>query len=270
MGAPDGPCCWAPVLLFVVGCAGSAIVCVFQMRLPCRRVEREQAAAKRAALVAGRQHHRFLVRRHGHVEHSRVQLRRTGDSRGRMRIDFHLPDQRARGRVHRVRIRGLIAEERRQLARRAAARPDDDGAVERRVGFEGPVRAAGTRVQRVRHSRRRGDEHAAAGDRRLSARVLDVAETERPLELEARHVSRRQPGAARVLVSRVRDRRPPARPAAALERLGKARHARAACVCLRHARSGRHQEDRQDDQPSCSHGAGNPIRSCGCVLNALE
>jgi len=46
-----------------------------------------------------------------------------------VRIDVNLPEQRARCRVHCVRIRSLIAEESRQPVHRAAAGPNDDGTV---------------------------------------------------------------------------------------------------------------------------------------------
>ena len=173
-------------------------------------VQRDDAAAEPAALVARNQPRTLFQRRHRYVQPVLEQRGRAGDPRHRVLVDAPAPQRLARIGVNGVHGPGHVAEVRRvaDVVRRHADRGPDG-----RAGGEDPVRAPGHGVEGIDVAVRAADEEAPARDHRLRPRLRRLRESERPLERQARHVGRGQTGLIRRLEARVAHRDAPAVPA---------------------------------------------------------
>lgn len=78
-----------------------------------------------------------------------MELDAGGDSGKRMRVDRHLPEQLAVGRIHRVNISADIAEECRVLRGVGLHRTDYDRAAKSGLSLEAPVCAARRGIQGI-------------------------------------------------------------------------------------------------------------------------
>ena len=185
------------------------------------RVERDDAAAESAALVAGRRAGRFFARRHRHVEPPVVKHDRADDARERMRVGLHRPDQRA-GRG--VDARRRCRSDRRRTRRTRGPCPsstsaDRDRSAHAAFRFEEPVDAAGRRAQRVDLAAPAADEDAAADDRGLRVGVEVAGEPERPFHFQAWHLPRPSGRRRPLLEARVGRVLAPAVPARPVQRI---------------------------------------------------
>ncbi len=163
-----------------------------------RRVERDDTAAERAALVAWLRAGPFFNRRHGNVQLPVVQRHRPGDARETVRIDRLLPEELTSCGVERVRICLEIAEIHDVSGRGAGAeRCDGRSRTDARVGLERPVRAARVAVDGIEVPTIAAHEHAARHNRRIAVGLRTAREAERPLQLEIRDVRSRD---ARILL----------------------------------------------------------------------
>ena len=198
---PDGPHSCVPALFFVVGLGASASVNVFQSWRPLAGIERDHAAAERAAFVRRDDGRSFFERRHAGVETPVVERHGAGDHRIAVVVHFHLPPQRAGRRVERVDLRVGVPEE--HAGAPARRRPDDGTRTNAGIGLECPDQAAGFRVEGVHEAVAAADERAIADDAHLRSGRGDARKPERPFHLQARHFGGGESGRRRGLKPRV-------------------------------------------------------------------
>ena len=110
-----------------------------------------------------------------------------------MVVHTHRPQRLARFRVHGVDVRPQIPEVRGVAALRPGYGPHADGRHDRVPGLEGPVHAAGLRVERVHHPVVATHEHSSPSHRRLTSDQAALRKAERPLPPQPRHLLGRQP-----------------------------------------------------------------------------
>ena len=113
-----------------------------------RNIQRDDTAAKGAALIGGRRPDGFLPRRNRHIQNAGIQGWRTGDHRRRMILHLRLPEQCARDRIHGVGIGAQIAEKHGKLVGTGDRGKTDRGSNVR-LGLERPAGASGFGVERV-------------------------------------------------------------------------------------------------------------------------
>ena len=186
MPTPDGPQSATPAAFLPAGCA-SGTMNVRHTTAPVFDVERVQAAAERAALVARLARGGFFHRRDRDEEAILVERRRSGDARVRMFVEPARPELASRCRVERVDVRAGVAEVD-GVAARPFARPERERRPHAALRRERPVDAAALRVERVDRAVLAADEDAAAGDGRLRPGRRRVGKSERPLQRQLRHL----------------------------------------------------------------------------------
>ena len=202
MPAPAGSSMSLPREFLPTTFGTSGIVYVFQIWRPVAASSADMIAAERAAGVVGLSRLRLFERRDRHVQTSFEQHRRAGDARERMRIGERFPDLLAGAGGERVRGAVDVAEEDGEPRIRLAEPADGEPAPDRRLRAEAPVQAPGFRVERV---------DVAGVRRHIQPPVVDglavqrrrARKPERPLQLQARHLSGRQPGGRARLEPRV-------------------------------------------------------------------
>ena len=113
-----------------------------------RNIQRDDTAAKGAALVGGRRPGGFLDRRNRHIQNAGIQGWRTGDHGRRMILHLRLPEQCARDRVHGVGIGAQIAKKHGKLVGTGDRGKTDRGSNDR-LGLERPAGASAFCVKRV-------------------------------------------------------------------------------------------------------------------------
>ena len=109
-------------------------------------IERDHAAAKRAALEFRVARESFFKGGERLVEHSLVKARRGGGQGGEVIHGLDLPDQLAGLRIERIHSAAAIAKEDRGSALRIA---DGDARAQSGGGLKAPTRAAGIGVERI-------------------------------------------------------------------------------------------------------------------------
>ena len=158
------------------------------------RIERDDAAAERAAFVGCLPADPFFAGRQRHVQPSVVQDGRSGDPRGAVLVELLLPAQVTGDCVDAVDHRAQIAEVGRRVRGRIRSITDRDRRAHAAVGLECPVHAAVLQPQREHAPRSAADEHAIAGDGRIRGRGVLAVEPERPFQLQVRRLRGREAG----------------------------------------------------------------------------
>ena len=151
------------------------------------RVERVEVSSERAARSLTAAARAFLVQSlHRHEGLAVLNRDRAGDRGGLVLIHLALPDLLAGDRVHRVRVRTLIAEED-GVARAPGGlvRSNRQRASNARLRLEGPVGAAGPRIQCVELAVVAGGKQLSTRQRRLHARRTWRPDTRRPTSVSA-------------------------------------------------------------------------------------
>jgi len=138
-----------------------------------------------------------------------------------MILHLRLPDQRAGDRVHGVGIGKQIAKEHGKLIGTGDRSKTDRGSNDR-VGFERPARASGFCVKRVDLAIAAPHKNQTADNGWLGNCGRPAKKSERPFQVQQRHLVLRQSGHRCRLKPAVAKIRPPAIPSRPVEPLRKA------------------------------------------------
>ena len=181
------------------------------------RVERGDAAAERAALVARLSALTFFADTgQRHIQPSVVERGGARGAREDVIVQLARPDLATGVGVHRVRRRRAVGEVHgvAALSVRALVGTDRDGCPDAGLRVVPPVGASRLRVEREDVAALAADEHAVADDGRLRAGGVHTGKPDRPLEFQLRRVGCRDAALRGVLETRVRGARAPAVPPA--------------------------------------------------------
>ena len=135
-----------------------------------------------------------------------MQHRRSGQSRGWMALDGHLPEQTTGRSIDGVRVPARITEERGVSSRFTGAdAADADRRSHDRARVERPVHATGPRVQRVDVAGNAADEEAATDDGDAGPGLDVTRKAKGPLQLEPRNIGSGQSRSSPADIARWRD-----------------------------------------------------------------
>jgi hypothetical protein len=152
-----------------------------------------------------------------------------------MIVDLRRPQSLAGHCIHGMKVAAPIADIGRPSRRSRSKR---NGRAHQGASVELPVGAAGARIERIDFSSLAADEHPPADDGRLREGESCTGESERPLELKAGHVRRRELSHLRRLKAALRRINAPPVPMGSTERISEGRGCIRASACGRRCRTG--------------------------------